>query len=151
MDMYGVLQSLPAARLAWEPWRWMEEADYRRCWEAANLKHYLQRSVNPCSDIAARAAEPLYAAIQESIEKATRGTEDMPRVEMWFGHAETVMPLFALMRLPGCYAPDCEPGEVAEKWRDWEVSPLGANLMIVLLRSRDGDHRIAMRLNGKWL
>ena len=61
------------------------------------------------------------------------------------------MPLFALMRLPGCFCPELPMREVAERWKDYEVSPLGADLAIFLLRSESGRLYVAMRLNGKFI
>ena len=55
------------------------------------------------------------------------------------------------MRLPDCYAPLCNPDDVAKRWKDWQVAPLGANLMVVCLEDSAGRSFVAMRLNGKWI
>lgn len=150
MDAYGLLQSLAAAGMKGEADRWFTEREYQSCWAADNLKHYYQRSVSRLSDLPARSAEPLLNEIMGALEKARQG-EGEEKARMWFGHAETVMPLFAAMRLPGCYAPDVAPEEVGARWRDWEVSPLGANLLMVLLQDSEGKSYISLRLNGRWI
>ena len=148
MDMYGVLQGMRAVGLPAPTDYWMSEADYRRCWETANLDHYLLRSANAVSDLAPRSAKVLLRAMLSSLgSHAAAGGE----MDFFFGHAETVMPLFALMRLPGCFCPELPMREVAERWKDYEVSPLGADLAIFLLRSESGRLYVAMRLNGKFI
>lgn len=152
MDMYNILRSLPAAGIEWNPQKWFTLQEYRDCWEASNLKHYLQRSVNYCSDIAAKAAVPLLNSIIETADKTVKVDDgSVADINLFFGHAETLMPLLALMRVPGCYLPDSDPMDVAEQWKDYEVSPLGANLMIVLLKDKYDDTLACVRLNGQWL
>ena len=102
---------------------WFTEADYRRCWEVSNLRHYYQRSVSEVSSLPAKAA-PLLRDIISKTDSAVAGKTNLA-ASLRFGHAETVIPLFALMRLPGCYVPDASAGEVAARWCDRDVSPLG--------------------------
>lgn len=153
MDMYGILQSLPAARLPWNPEKWFNLADYRRCWRISNLKHYLQRSTNRFSSLPMESASPLLMAMVDAVDSVMTGQskKNGEVARMWFGHAETVMPLFSLMDLPGCYLPSVAEDDVAQYWKDWEVSPLGANLMIVILQDRSKNFHAALRLNGKWV
>lgn len=166
MDAYGILQSLAAAGIEADPSRWFTEDEYRLCWEAANLKHYYQRSESPFSGMPAISARPLLKALLENTDSVVEsrkrlrlaetvgGKKDpvLPlRAALYFGHAETVIPLFSLMRLPGCYAPLCNPDDVAKRWKDWQVAPLGANLMVVCLEDSAGRPFVAMRLNGKWI
>lgn len=166
MDAYGILQSLAAAGIEADPSRWFTEDEYRLCWEAANLKHYYQRSESPFSRMPAISARPLLKALLENTDSVvesrkrlrlaeTVGGKKDPaiplRAALYFGHAETVIPLFSLMRLPGCYAPLCNPDDVAKRWKDWQLAPLGANLMVVCLEDSAGRPFVAMRLNGKWI
>ena len=150
LDAYGVLQSLNAAGIVADPSEWFTEDDYRSCWQVTNLKHYYQRSVSVFSDIAARSASPI---LKDIIAKTDSKLENKDNTVAYlrFGHAETVIPLFALMRLPGCYAPSCSPEDVSFQWNDSDISPLGANLMVVTLEDEGGKHYAAMRLNGKWI
>lgn len=166
MDAYGILQSLRAAGIEADPGVWFSEDEYRRCWEVSNLRHYYQRSESPFSNLPAVSARPLLndfltatdsivaARKMERLAETIDGKIDRsPKLKaaLYFGHAETVIPLFSLMRLPGCYAPLCNPDDVAGVWKDWQVAPLGANLMMVCLEDREGRSFMAMRLNGKWI
>lgn len=168
LDAYGVLQSLRAAGIDVDPSEWFTEEEYAACWKVSNLKHYYQRSVSTFSPLPAECAMPLLQLMVDNADKAFKSTslavnsnvntssvtavdsEDL-KAELLFGHAETVIPLFALMKLPDCYSPDCEPDAVATQWKDWEVSPLGANLMMVCLEDAAGNDYVSLRLNGKWV
>lgn len=152
LEAYEVLQALEAMQLEADPEEWFTLSDYRKCWEVTNLDHYYKRSVSEFSDLPARCAIPLLRDLTASADSAFNATDTVaPVAQLRFGHAETVFPLFALMRLPECYAPDCKPHEVAHRWKDWEVAPLGANLMMVCLKDDAGKEYVALRLNGRWI
>lgn len=152
LQAYGILQSLNASGMSGNPADWFTEEEWRLCWETDNLEHYYERSVSPVSNLPALCA----MALRNDIVAKTGAHFNDPAqhdivARLYFGHAETIMPLFAAMHLPGCYAPDCAPEEVAQKWKDYEVSPLGANLIVVILQSPENGYWAAMRLNGRWL
>ncbi len=160
LDAYAVLQSLDAAGIEADPSEWFTEDEFAACWEVTNLKHYYQRSVSTFSDLPAQCARPILAELianadsafaASSAPDAPASTAPTVKAKLLFGHAETVIPLFALMKLPGCYSPSCTPEQVASQWKDWEVSPLGANLMMVCLEDAAGNPYVALRLNGRWL
>lgn len=146
LAMYEVLQGLRAFSMPAPTTRWMSPEEYRRCWEAENLYHYLCRSDNPVSVLAPRCAAPLL----ESVMSALLNPES-PQANLYFGHAETIMPLVALMRLPGCDKPGLSADEVATEWVDGNVSPLGANVLIVSLQAPSGRRYAAVRLNGRFV
>lgn len=167
-DMYGILQSLRAAGIDCDPSQWFTEKEYIKCWETDNLRHYYQRSASSFSDLPAKAAAPLLQGIVQRTDScfesrkndaiaeiggihATKDEQNPVKAYLCFGHAETVLPLFSLMRLPGCYEPLLNPAEVASVWKDWKISPLGANLLMVCLEDNAGKPYIALRLNGKWI
>ncbi len=98
---------------------------------------------------AGAAAAPLLLALIESVDKACSPDYDGVALQGWFGHAETLLPLFSLMRLPGCFALPLNWDNLADEWRLQEITPLGANLAILILRSVTGRHYAAVRLNGR--
>lgn len=149
-EAYGILQSLPAAGIKAEIGEWFTPSDYRACWEADNLEHYYARSASRFSDIPVKCAQPLLESLIASADAAASWRNEEVAF-LRFGHAETILPLFSLMRLPGCYAPDAAPGQLASHWIDSDISPLGANLMMVVLKDRKGETYVSLRLNGKWI
>lgn len=150
LDMYDVLQSLQASGMSAPVEEWFTQKEYEACWKVDNLKHYYQRSASEFSDLPAKSASPLLQDIIHTTDQSLTG-ESPVCGSLRFGHAETVIPLFALMRLPGCYVPDCTAAEVAAKWKDYKISPLGANLLMVILKDNSGSAYVAMRLNGEWV
>jgi hypothetical protein len=58
--------------------------------------------------------------------------------QLRFGHAETLLPLYSLMNLPGCNYPDLEIDQVSDFWHDYQITPLAANIQIIYLRSTSG-------------
>lgn len=150
LDAYGILQSLKAAGLCADIAEWFTPEEYRRCWEVSNLEHYYERSESSFSSIPIQSAKPLLKSIMTSTDSFLSGKSDETAF-LRFGHAETVIPLFTLMRLPGCYAPDSTPEGLASVWNDSDISPLGANLLMVVLKDEEGNPFVAMRLNGKWV
>lgn len=96
------------------------------------------------------AADSLYVSYLASGK--WRGIYDTYVAVLRFGHAETLMPLLSLMRLPGCDASaihDCSKAYLT--WRDYDVVPLGANLLIVTLKAPSGRLYTCLRLNGHWV
>ncbi|MDE7408574.1 MAG: histidine phosphatase family protein, partial [Muribaculaceae bacterium] len=166
LDMYDVLQSLTAFGLPAPTDEFMSEADYRACWEVDNLEHYLRNTVTPLSSLAGEASSPLLARIisdadavlgarMEAVARERAGmtpaqTEGYD-ANFYFGHAETLMPLLSLMRLPGCYSDSSDFATLYEHWRDYDVVPLGANLDIILLQSPSNRTYVALRHNSRFV
>lgn len=166
LDMYDILQSLSAFGLPAPTDEFMSENDYRTCWEVDNLEHYLRNTVTPLSKLAGEATAPLLARViadadaslgSRMEENARRKAGMIPSASaacdanFYFGHAETLMPLLSLMRLPGCWSDSSDFATLCERWRDYDVVPLGANLDIILLQSERGRTYVAVRLNGRFV
>lgn len=146
LDIYGVLQGLRAFSTLTPTTRWMSAEQYAACRDAVNLRQYLTRTANPLSTVAPRSAVPLLRAMLASLL-----SPESPGISMWFGHAETMWPLLTLMGLPGCDIPSLGPADVAAEWRSWLISPLGANVMVVMLEAPSGTRYAAVRLNGRFV
>lgn len=148
MSMYGMLQANQAAGLPAATSEFMTADEFRGCWLASNLLHYLRNNINPVSDLAAQATSPLLEQIIDDIDAASGGDSEV-KAHGYFGHAETLLPLLSLMRLPGCYAMTEDYANLHEEWQIQDITPLGANLAIVLLRGSSGEVYASVRLNGK--
>lgn len=64
-----------------------------------------------------------------------------------FGHAETLIPLLAIMHIPGCYYMTNYFDTVGLHWRDFYITPMSANLQIILFRATSGKYYIRVDLN----
>lgn len=136
MDMYSVLQGLRAMGLAEPTDRFMTESEYRACWEAANLERYLRNTLNPLSTGCAGATAMLIEDIISDCDTfANADSPDVP-LSAWFGHAETLMPMLSVMDITGCAYFTDDWDSVASHWRSQDIVPLGANFMLILMRSK---------------
>lgn len=151
MDMYAILQGCRAADFAPPTTQWMTADEYRGCWLASNLKHYLRNTPNPLNPACLPAVKPLVYSIITGIDLSEMFDEPDDIVfRGYFGHAETLLPLFAALRLPGCWSEDCEDLDI--HWRVQDITPLAANMAIIIVRPKDRpkDARYAIiRLNGR--
>lgn len=151
LDMYGVLQSLRATGMGTPDTRWMTEDEYAACWRADNLAHFLSRTANSLSSEPGKAAAPLLMSFISSGDSVNTGHNGDKRGMLRFAHAETLMPLFSLMKIPGCWSDSRDYDRIYEYWRDYDIVPLGANLIVAMLRGESGEVYAAMRLNGEWI
>lgn len=152
MEMYAVLQSLSAAGLPADISRFMSPVEYHACWLVSNLEHALCRTDTPWSDLPGKGASALLRDILSTADLAVASCREGPVVKavFRFGHAETVMPLFSLMEIPGCTVPsDATPATVGSFWNDSFVSPLGANLQMIFCTSSSGKVYVMTLLNGR--
>ena len=69
------------------------------------------------------------------------------RVQLRFGHAETLMPLLSLMHLPGCYYMTNYFDTVESHWRNFHVVPMASNLQMILFRAKSGRLYVRIDLN----
>lgn len=167
LEMYDVLQSLTAFGMPAPTAEFMSEADYRACWEVDNLEHYLRNTDTPLSSLAGKASSPLLARIITDADASlgarlidmTMKRADMDSAEspagfdanFYFGHAETLMPLLSLMRVPGCYDDSSDFVTLSDRWKDYEIVPLGANIDIILLESPTHRIYVALRHNSRFV
>lgn len=153
MEIYGVLQSLRAMGLPDRASEFMTEEEYRACWEASNLRHWLRNTVTPWSSVCEAATRPLIERLvadgNRILSDDAAGGKAPLRFCGYYGHAETLLPLLSTLRIPGCYAETEDTGELASLWKLQEITPLGANFEIILLRGESGAAYAAVRLNGR--
>ncbi|MFF8428471.1 histidine-type phosphatase [Streptomyces sp. NPDC016566] len=102
------------------------------------------------SDITYKMAGVLLDDFFKQVEAKRDGTSDLG-AELRFTHAEEIIPLAALMGLPGSTDP-AKPGEpytyAGNPWRGASVAPLGANIQWDVFRNGD-DYLVRMLYNEK--
>lgn len=170
MDIYDILQSLAAFGMDPASDEYMTASEYRECWMLDNFHHYLRNTITLWNDLAAQATAPLLDKIITDADKSlcllaegnspmsprsntVASTDENTRISanLYFGHAETLMPLLSLMDVDGCHPQADDPASLAEQWRDSEIVPLGAHLDMILLQAPSGKIMVALQLNGKFL
>lgn len=149
-EIYSVLQSRRAMGLSAPTTRWMNEREYRSCWYLSNLTHYLRNCVNPLApEIVKEAVKPLVIAILDDIEDSQAHPQHHPFFDGYFGHAETLLPLLSALRIPGCHYNRTDYTQLYRVWQLQNITPLGANLAIILLESDTHNLYASVRLNGR--
>lgn len=153
IEMYGMLQALSAFGEPQVTTEWMTEDEYHGCWLSSNLLHYFRNNVTPLSDAAGHASSPLLRRIMSDIDlglsEMYKGDKERVKMAGYFGHAETLLPLLSLMRIPGCYDMSGDYENLDKVWKIEDITPLAANLAIVLLEGPSGTIYASVRLNGR--
>lgn len=149
LDIYEVLKANRAASLPAPTTQWMTADEYRLCWKASNLALYLRNNVTPLSSLAAQASAPLLIDLINTTDRAIASLNPQPALNGYFGHAETLLPLFSLMKLPGCFALTSDYDHLDRIWKVQDITPLGANLLILVTRAPSGNHYVSLQLNGR--
>lgn len=120
--------------------------EFNRLWQVDNLRQYLSRTQTTVSTLPADIAAPLLQDLIDRIDAFIAGSET-ETVRLHFGHAETLMPLLSLMRLPGCYYLTHYFDTVDSHWQTFNVVPMAANLQVILMRSHSGAYYVRFDLN----
>lgn len=117
-------------------------------WAIDNLRQYYSRTQTVISTLPADIASLLLHNMIESIDDFIAGT-DRTALQLHFGHAETLMPLLSLMRLPGCYYLTHYQDTVWKHWQTFHIVPMASNLQVILLRSHSGRYYLRIDLNER--
>ena len=119
-------------------------------WSCFNLRQYLQRTATTVSTVPADIASVLVQDLIATTDAFINGSNTTTTAMLRFGHAETVMPLVSLLRLPGCYYLTNYFDTVAENWRDFDVVPMASNVQFIVFKSKNtGHYYIRIELNEK--
>lgn len=66
-----------------------------------------------------------------------------------FGHDGNLIPLAALMRLQGTYAPESNPYELHKVYSDFKISPMAGNIQMIFFNDKKGDILVKFMLNER--
>lgn len=123
---------------AWQagvrPTQYMTLAQWRRCWAVGDLQQYLARTSTRISPVPGEITDSLIRNLVSTTEAFISGSRQVT-LHLRFGHAETLLPLLSQLRVPGCSLQTENYGSVPAEWRNFEIVPMAANYMLILLRS----------------
>lgn len=146
INIYKVVSGCSAMSINADWSQYFSKEEYNALWSIQNLHHYLTHSASTLSLSAPELASNLLLNLISTTDEAVKGNNQYS-VELRFGHAETLMPLFALMHLPGCYYMTNYFDTVGLHWRDFYVVPMAANMQMVLFKSNTGHYYVRVELN----
>ena len=115
--------------------------EFNALWSVFNLKQYLTHSSSALSNLPAQSAKPLLLNLVNTTDSFISGADKTP-VRLRFAHAETLMPLLALIQLQGCYYVSDDLNTVADNWQNFNVVPMAANFRLVLFKSTTGKYYV---------
>ena len=115
-------------------------------WKASNYMQYIANAKSPVSmNSGTESVKPLLTEIVERADEMLASGE--VAVDLRFGHDTDLLRLVSLIDLDGKGIELEDPDEAAEKWRNFEISPMGANLQLIFFRNKGGNVIVLPRLN----
>lgn len=146
---YYVIAGLSAMSMVSNSNEYFTNEEYNALWSCFNLRQYLQRTASTVSSVPADIASALVLNLIQTTDEAIQGTNPA-KADLRFGHAETLMPLLSLLRLPGCYYVTNYFDTVAGHWRDFDVVPMAANLQMILFKAKkSGRYYVRFDVNER--
>lgn len=148
MAEYYAIAGMNAMGLDCDASRFFKEKEYNQLWSVLNFRHYLQFSASTTSAIPAEIAAPLLQDFIATADSVINGKLAIS-AKLRFGHAESLMPLLALIQAPGCYYLTNYHDTVAEHWKDYEIVPMAANFQLIYFKTPSGEVYVRADLNEK--
>lgn len=135
MTAYETVAALSSSGFQSDPTEFFSVRELNDLWACKNLSQYLERSANVMSRVPADIASDLLADLITTADSVLHNPSREACVQLRFGHAETMLPLLALMHVPGCYYLTNYYDTVALHWHNFYIAPMACNLQMILLRS----------------
>lgn len=146
--LYNCVSIAPDIPLAPEIIPIIEKEDMEKLWLLENAKQYMEKGPSSIADnIQINISLPLLKNFLTTSEEALHS--DMPISFLRFAHAETLIPFAALLGIPSACAATSQCDQIARIWKDYEVSPMAANLVWVFYQNSEGKVLVKMLLNEK--
>lgn len=148
MAEYYVTAGMDAMGQKSDPSAYFTLHEYHQLWSIFNFREYLLYSASTVSSRPAEIAAPLLLDLVQTADSVVAGRLDIA-AKLRFGHAETMMPLLSLMRVPDCYYLTNYFDTVADNWKAYATVPMACNLQIILFRSDSGCVYARVDLNER--
>lgn len=146
-DVYYCLSSQAAMGIGDSAMSLLTPEEMNRLWEIDNLRQYFSRTASTVSALPAEIAAPLLNDLIQTTDDFIGGRLKST-VNLRFGHAETLMPLLSLMRLPECYYLTHYFDTVSAHWQTFHVVPMASNLQMILFYcSQSNTYYVRLDLN----
>lgn len=117
-------------------------------WKAANYMQYAGNGKSPMSGHTG--PQCAVTLLREICSRADEMLADCNvNVDLRFGHDTDLLRLISLIDAGGAGVELEDPDEIAEKWRNFDISPMGANLQFVFFKNDAGAVLLMPRLNER--
>ena len=106
-------------------------------WRIGNFSHYAKYARYIYYPMMSSETSKILKAIIAQIDKdLAAGT---PSVSLRFGHDTCIFAISPMMGLPGCCVASTDYDTINEEWRDYRITPMGANLQMIFYRKKGSD------------
>lgn len=123
-----------------------EDEDLMRQWMASNYMQYVANGRSPESMASGpESVKPLLLEMMERADEKLASGE--VGVDLRFGHDTDLLRLVSLLDVEGLGVELEDAERAAEKWRNFEISPMGGNFQLIFYKGRDGKVIVVPRLN----
>lgn len=147
---YSVLAGLQSMGLPSQMEKFFTIQEANKLWSCFNLKQYLQRAASTISEVPAQIASNLVQNLIETTDAFVDGIDTSVTARLRFGHAETLMPLLSLLKIPGCNYLTNYFDTVALHWCDFDIVPMAANFQMIVFKSKNsGRYYVRVDVNEK--
>jgi hypothetical protein len=117
-------------------------------WRVDNAKEYMLKGPSPlCDGVSYMVSLPLLKNFLETSDESVK--TGVYGAYLRFAHAETLMPFAALLGIPEASRKTYDAANIYDVWRDYEISPMAANLIWIFYKNSSGEYILKMTLNGK--
>ena len=149
MALFSIAAILPDTGLPFDMKDLFKNEEWYNYWQTQNLRQYMTKSAAPVGRMLPVAiAWPLLSEFIQTTERVIYGQSDN-RVNLRFAHAETIIPLVALMGIGKTDMQITASDSVSIYWKDYEIAPMAANVQWVLYHDQNGQVWIKILLNEK--
>lgn len=125
---------------------YFDAEDLYNLWKGKNYQQYVRHGKSIDGKSAGpESAENLLKDIIDRTDDALAG--NLPKVDLRFGHDVFLMRLLARMDVEGSNATAQGIDEASRVWQDFRLTPMAANLQLVVFRNNAGDEIVTLRLN----
>ncbi|MEG1380495.1 MAG: hypothetical protein RSC75_12905 [Bacteroidales bacterium] len=117
-------------------------------WDVENVRRYLEMGPSPVGEgLQTNIAFPLLEDFIVTSYNAI--VEGGVSADLRFAHAETLAPFAALLGIPEASAQLTDLAEVSKYWKDFQITPMAANIQWIFYSNPDGNILVKMLLNEK--
>lgn len=125
-----------------------DAAELTDLWKASDFMQYQACGRSPESMASGpESVKPLLYEITDRADEMLASGE--VTVDLRFGHDTDLLRLVSLIDADGRGMESEDVEEIAEKWRNFEISPMGANVQFIFFRNSEGNVVVLPRLNER--
>lgn len=137
-SFYDVASDLQDMEVGISFWDLFTPEELYNCWIGGNLWFYTGDANSPWNKGTAMAScQSLIDNIIEGADKAIAGEGEDATLR--FGHDGNIIPLAARLHLNGFDVSEADGAKACEKWQNYKVSPMAANIQLIFFRKKGSD------------